>query len=55
MVNYDYNDDLNFWLINQRRYIYPLHLPIKLINDIFNELNYFWSNDKMVHFKKDNI
>lgn len=37
MGNYDYNDDLNFWLINQRRYIYPLHLPNKLINDIFKE------------------
>ena len=40
------NYDLNFWLINQRKYIYQDHLPIKLINDIYKEKNYFWSNDK---------
>ena len=37
MGNYDYNDDLKIWMINQRKYIYPKHIPIELINDIYKE------------------
>ena len=37
MGNYDYNDELKIWMINQRKYIYPKHIPIELINDIYKE------------------